>query len=400
MQICAIISEYNPFHAGHLHQITEIRRRLPGCSIVSILSGNYVQRGEPALWDKYLRAQCAVLAGGPDLVIELPIPAALSSAEGFARGGVQLAAALGCVTHLSFGCETGTQESLMRLAACLDSTAFDNQLRRQLTYGVSYAQAASRAAAALCPDGASLLDSPNDMLAVQYCRALQKLDCTIQPLVVRRHGAAHDGAPVQDIPSASYIRSLFHAGRETEAISLLPDACRETGSAARCHSWSDFDEAVLRYLRRISPEYICTLPDVSEGLENRFVAACREAASLPQLWELARSRRYPLSRIRRLTLCAYLGITDVLASLPPSFVTVLAMNQQGRQILKQLKTSCSLPVIVKPTQARAFSLQTPAQQLWTLTMQADDQYAFPAPAGTGWKQTPFYVENPSVALPR
>lgn len=393
MQICAIISEYNPFHAGHLHQIMEIRQRLPECLIVSIMSGNYVQRGEPALWNKYLRAQCAVTAGGPDLVIELPITAALSSAEGFARGGVQLAASLGCVTHLSFGCETGTEESLMRLAACLDSAAFDDQLRKQLTNGVSYAQAASRAAAALCPDCAALLNSPNDMLAVQYCRALQNINYSIQPLVVRRHGAAHDGVPVHDIPSASYIRSLFHSGKEAEAISLLPDACREAGSTARRHSWADFDEAVLRYLRRNSPEYIRTLPDVSEGLENRFVSACRDAADLPQVWELARSRRYPLSRIRRLTLCAYLGITDALASLPPSFVNVLAMNQQGRQILKQLKTSCSLPVIVKPTQARAFSPKTPAQQLWALTMQADDQYYFPSPAGTGWKKTPFYAKN-------
>ncbi|MDO5783730.1 MAG: nucleotidyltransferase family protein [Eubacteriales bacterium] len=393
MQVCAIISEYNPFHAGHLYQIREIRRRLPGCLIVSIMSGNYVQRGEPALWDKYLRAQCAVTADGPDLVIELPIPAALSSAEGFARGGVQLAAALGCVTHLSFGCETGTEKSLMQLAACLDSATFDDHLRKELTNGISYAQAASRAAAVLCPDCASLLDSPNDMLAVQYCRALRKIAPSIQPLAVRRYGAAHDGAPIDEIPSASYIRSLFHTGRDTEAISLLPDACRNAGKTARRHSWADLDDTVLRYLRRISPEYIRTLPDVSEGLENRFAAACRDAADLSEAWDLARSRRYPLSRIRRLTLCAYLGITDALSSLPPSFVTVLAMNQQGRQILKQLKTSCSLPVIVKPTQAHTFPPGTPAQQLWTLTMQADDQYYFPSPAGTGWKKTPFCAKD-------
>lgn len=392
MQVCAIISEYNPFHTGHLYQITEVRRRLPGCLIVSIMSGNYVQRGEPALWDKYLRAQCAVKAGGPDLVIELPITAALSSAEGFAQGGVQLAAALGCVTHLAFGCETGTEESLMRLAACLDSAAFDDQLRRQLASGISYAQAASRAAAALCPDCASLLDSPNDILAVQYCRALRKINPAILPLAVRRYGAAHDGAPVDDIPSASYIRSLFHSGDDAAAIALLPDSSHEIGKTARRHSWADFDDAALRYLRRLPPAYFRTLPDVSEGLENRFSAACRDATNLTELWEHARSRRYPLSRIRRLTLCAYLGITDALASLSPSFLTVLAMNRQGRQILKQMKNSCALPVVVKPVQARAFLPGTPAEKLWTLTMQADDQYYFPLPAGTGWKKTPYYAE--------
>ena len=100
MNICAIITEYNPFHAGHAHQITEIRRRLPDCAVISLMSGNYVQRGEPAIWDKYLRAACAVETGGPDLVLELPLTAALSSAEGFAQGGMRLADALGCVTHL------------------------------------------------------------------------------------------------------------------------------------------------------------------------------------------------------------------------------------------------------------------------------------------------------------
>ena len=104
MKVCAVISEYNPFHAGHLFQIREILRRMPDCYMISIMSGCFVQRGEPALWDKYFRAACAIRAGGPDLVLELPISAALSSAEGFAEGGVRLAAALGCVTHLSFGC--------------------------------------------------------------------------------------------------------------------------------------------------------------------------------------------------------------------------------------------------------------------------------------------------------
>ena len=139
MKICAIISEYNPFHGGHLLQIQEIRRQIPDIRIVSILSGNYVQRGEPALWDKYFRAACAVQAGGPDLVLELPLPAALSSAENFACGGIRMAQALGCVTHVSFGCETGTAETLMELAALLDSDAFSTALKHQLSTGISYA---------------------------------------------------------------------------------------------------------------------------------------------------------------------------------------------------------------------------------------------------------------------
>lgn len=387
MKICSIVSEYNPFHAGHLYQIQQIRNQIPDCLIVSIMSGNYVQRGEPALWEKYFRAACAVQAGGPDLVIELPLTAALSSAEHFARGGIQLTAALGCVTHLSFGCETGTAESLMELADMLDSEAFLQQLKQNLSAGMSYAQASAQAASVLHPVLASLLESPNDMLAVQYCRAIQQ-DCPQLELVaVRRVGAAHDGAPADGIPSASYIRSLLQSGNTSEAFALLPKAYREQCRTARCHSWNDLEAAALPYFRRLSPEYISTLPNVSEGLEHRFYAAARNAQSLQELWQASRSRRHPLSRIRRLTACAYLGITQDLAALPPAYVTVLAMNRNGRKILREMKKNCSLPVIIKPTQARALSGN--AKTLWDLTMSADDQYHFPEPAGISWKCTPF-----------
>lgn len=388
MQICAVISEYNPFHAGHLYQIQEIRRQLPQCTIVSIMSGNYVQRGEPALWDKYSRAEYAVRADGLDLVLELPLPKTLSSAEGFAYGGVQLANALGCVTHISFGCETGTEYTFMQLAACLDTPEFHTLLHKKLESGISYAQAAYAAAYALCPDCASLLNNPNDMLAVQYCRAIQKINPTIQPIAVRRYGAVHDGIPINNIPSASYIRSLFRDGKQQEAFALLPEQYRDICHNTRRHSWDELEQAVLRCQRNISPDYIRTLPNVSEGLENRYAAACRKAGSLSELWELARSRRYPLSRIRRLTLCAYLGITQEIVNLPPSFVTVLAMNTKGRQLLKHMKTACNLPVIVKPAQARLLN-----DPVWELTMRADDQYYFPQPAGTGWKSTPFYLNK-------
>lgn len=388
MNICAIITEYNPFHAGHAHQITEIRRRLPGCAVVSLMSGNYVQRGEPAIWDKYRRAACAVEAGGPDLVLELPLTGALSSAEGFARSGVLLAGALGCVTHLSFGCETGTEEQLLRLAGCLNSDAFAARLRALLPDSASYAHAAAAAARELCPQEASLLDSPNDLLAVQYCRFLLQCCPAIQPVAVRRRGAAHDGAPQDGIPSASYVRRLLRAGQQQEAFVLLPSACRRQGQSARQHGWDDLAPAALPFLRRITPEEIRALPGVSEGLEHRFYRACRSAQTMEELWDGVRSRRHPRSRVRRLALCAYLGITQELAALPPAYVLVLAMNARGREVLRAMKQTCALPVIVKPAQARA--LTGDAARLWSLTLSADDQFHFPAPAGTDWTQTPFY----------
>lgn len=389
MKICSIITEYNPFHAGHAYQIAQIRQKYPDIAIAAVMSGCYVQRGAPALWDKYSRAAFAVQAGGPDLVLELPIQAALSSAEGFARGGVQLIHAMGCTTHLSFGCESGTEASLMQLAAHLNTAEFQQLLQQHLQTGISYAQAASLATQTLCPNCAALLDSPNDTLAVQYCRAIQEIAPSIQPIAIRRKGAAHDGTPEDGIPSASHIRSLFCEQPE-QAFAFVPDSYREASRTLRRHSWSDMEAAVLPYLRRLTPEDIAKLPNVSEGLEHRFYAACQSADSLESLWEQARSRRHPLSRIRRLTMCAYLGLTQELADLPPAFLTVLAANTRGRTILKQMRSTCSLPLIVKPTQAR--QLTGTAKRLWEFTVRADDLYSFPAPAGTDWKQTP-YIEK-------
>ena len=391
MQVCAIITEYNPFHAGHAYQIAKIREKIPDCAIVSIMSGNYVQRGEPAIWDKYHRAAYAVQANGPDVVLELPLPAALSSAEGFARGGIQLANAIGCVTHLSFGCETGTEESLLSLASCLNSEEFAAVLQKHLPTCASYAHAASAAAHELCPQYASLLDSPNDLLAVQYCRSLLEICPHIQPIAIRRKGAAHDGTPEDNIPSASYIRSLFRSHQETNALALIPQAYRQNCRNARSHSWNDMEYAVLSYLRRLTLEDIRTLPGVSEGLEHRFWQACQKSTSLEDLWDCVRSRRHPLSRIRRLTLCAYLGITQQMTTLPPAFVTVLAMNDRGRQVLKTMKDTCTLPVIVKPLQAR--NLTGDAARLWNLTVSADDQYYFPEPGGKSWTGTPYYHKS-------
>ncbi len=391
MKVCAVITEYNPFHAGHLFQIREILRRMPDCCMISIMSGCFVQRGEPALWDKYFRASCAIRAGGPDLVLELPISAALSSAEGFAEGGVRLAASLGCVTHLSFGCESGTEQTLMQLAQWMDKPIFAQTLREHLASGISYAQAAQQTAQTLCPELAPLLASPNDLLAVQYCRAIRKYCPHIQPIAVRRIGAAHDGTPIDNIPSASYIRAQFHAGTVQTAMQLLPPEYREPAVTARRHSWQDLAPAVLPYLRRLTPEYIAQLPGVSEGLEHRFYAACQVSQSLEELCERTRSRRHLLSRVRRLTLCAYLGLTQDIAAAPLAFITVLGMNARGQQVLKAMKKTCPLPVIVKPTQAR--KLSDSAQKQWNFTVHADDLYYFPSPAGQDWKQTP-YIEKP------
>ena len=204
MEICGIICEYNPLHLGHQKQLSAVRQHLPGAGVVALMSGNYVQRGAPAIFDKSLRAEAAVRAGA-DLVLELPITASLSSAEGFAAEGVRILS--GFCSHLCFGAETGTEGSLMRTAEALLSSEFSEALRVQLDKGLSFP--AARQAAL----GSDLLSNPNDILAVEYCKAILSQNVNMQPLVIRREGSYHDEMPNAENPSATALRKMIKQGK-------------------------------------------------------------------------------------------------------------------------------------------------------------------------------------------
>ena len=380
MSVCGIIAEYNPFHAGHAYHCRRIRAQLPDAVLVSVMSGNYVQRGDLAVWEKYRRAGYAVRAGGPDLIFELSLPAALGSAERFAAGAVSQLLSTGCLTHLSFGSECGDAALLRRTAAVMQTPDFSDRLRQKLESGIGYAAASQAALQELFPEGAPLLGAPNDTLGIQYLRALG--DHPVSVLPVARIGAGHDAPPADGFPSASYLRALLAEGADTSAY-LAP----ETAGWPR-HTIQEHEDAILSYLRRLSPAELAALPDVSEGLENRLYRAVRESRTVSELVEACTSRRYARSRIRRLILCAWLGIRADLAALPPQYLRVLAFNDRGRALLKTMKQTASLPVITKPLAAQ--SLTGPAQQLWSLDMLADDLYHCPAPSGSGWRQTTVY----------
>ncbi|MGN1031149.1 MAG: nucleotidyltransferase family protein, partial [Butyricicoccaceae bacterium] len=355
MQVCAIISEYNPFHYGHFYQITRTRELLPDAAVVAFMSGNYVQRGDIAVWEKYTRARLAVQSGGPDLVLELPLTAALSSAEGFAQGAAAQIQAAGCITHLSFGSECGSAELLIRAAALTETEAFCQMRKCAMDEGLPYPAALHQAAMAVDPDCADVFAQPNDTLGLEYCRALRLYAKNVQPIAIRRTGAAHDSSETaQRICSASHLRTLLDQ-KTSCAREFLPPPADQILNLQRLHRIHEMEAAILPYLRRLSPEYLASVHGISEGLEYRFAEAAAKAQSLPQLYEGMKSKRYPLSRIRRAVLCAYLGITSELAARGPQYIRVLAMNQRGREVLRRMKTTCSLPVITKPTAARALT---------------------------------------------
>ena len=359
-KVAGVVAEYNPFHRGHAHQIAETRRALgEDCAVVCVMSGDFVQRGDAAVFDKFQRAEMAVRCGA-DLVLELPLRWSLSSAEGFARGGVHLLASTGVVTHLSFGSETGELAPLQHAADGLRDPALGELLREELKRGLSFPAARQNALERLIGEDAAVLTNPNDLLAVEYLRAIHDLDAALTPAAVRRVGAGHDAAGESDYPSASRLRERLRAGEDVSAWTPhLPDA--------EPVFLDDLEIALLSRLRALPPEAFAALPDCAEGLENVLYKAVHSAATLDDILAAAKSKRYPMSRLRRMLLCAALGVRRS-DGLPP-YLRVLAANERGRALLHTMRETASLPIITKPAAAREnadFRLTADAHDLYVL----------------------------------
>ena len=386
METAGIVAEYNPFHRGHAWHIAETRRRLGGdAPVVCVMSGHWVQRGECALADKWLRAALA-LDRGADLVVELPTPWAMASAESFARGAVSLLAATGVVDVLSFGSETGELAPLEEAAAALDAPDYPERLRAALGRGLSFPAARQEAAGAAC------LSAPNNNLGVEYLRSLRALGSTIRPLTVPRQGAGHDGPAAGGFASASELRRLLRAGRGEEAAPYL--TAPWSGELA---DMQHIERAVLARLRTMGEGDWAALPDGggAEGLPSRLAKAAREAVSLEDFYTRAKTRRYPHARLRRLALAAFLGLRAAERPAAPPYVRVLGLGGQGRVLLRRMKDTCPLPVIVKPAQAR--ELDGPARTLFESEARYTDLYGlcFPAPrpCGAEWIHSPVVGER-------
>ena len=380
MKIIGIVAEYNPFHAGHAYHIRETRRLLGGeTAVVAVMSGNWVQRGECAIFDKWTRAGMA-LAGGVDLVLELPTVWAAASAEGFAKGAMAILEATGVVDTLSFGSECGDIASLAELARCLNSPEFSSALRRELGPKKSFAQCRRQAAEHLLgPERAALLDTPNNNLGVEYLRFLP---AGMEAVTVPRRGAGHDsGETGSEFPSASLLRQQIRAGGGRE----------EPASLKWC------ERALIARLRSMALEEAEALPDSGDGLAARLLFAARQTAELDELYNLTKTRTYAHARVRRLALYALLGLRSQDIPAAPPYIRVLGFNRRGQALLKEMNQKASLPFFVKPAHIRRYSVE--AQALFALEERFTDLFAlcFPTPRPCGLERTtsPVVVkENP------
>ncbi len=372
MKLSAVICEYNPFHKGHSYQLSTLRNRLDCDGVVGVMSGNFVQRGDVACFPKELRARAA-LAHGMDLVLELPAVLTLHSAERYARNAVQTIDALGCVDNLVFGAECPDVDLLLGIAKALvqEDGNFIQQLKTNLAEGISFAAARAKAIRQILgPASADILNQPNNILAVEYCKALLQCNSKIRPVAILRKGPDHDAIQATDgFASASAIRQLLIKGED--ASPYLPMESLNLFQDQPVFSMASLEKTLIANLSLISLGDLQQIADVSEGLEYALKREVQRASSLDSLIQNVKSKRYAYSRIRRIVLNAYLGIRQKDTLLTPSYIKILDFNQQGQKILNHAKNYATLPLAKNGKQIKD---NPDALHLWQRELAIDRVY--------------------------
>lgn len=402
MSVIGIVCEYNPFHNGHEYHIRISRNKLGEDSpVICVMSGDFVQRGEPAVYSKFARAEAACLCGA-NLVIELPVPWALSSAESFARGSVALLSSLGA-THISFGSESGEVEVLEKIARTLLEPQLNNDIKLLLNQNpnMSYAFARQLAAEERLGELSRQMEMPNNILAIEYLKAIYELRLDINPMTVQRCGGGHDRVSNGPGPkSASELRSLIFKGKvPTEYIPGNAAGIyeREREQGREISDRGNFEIAMLSRLRMFSPEYFSSLPDGADGAGMRLYKACRSESSLNAILARTKTKRYAMSRIRRMCLNACLGVKAGMNEGVPPYARVLAADETGCALLKNISKKQSIPIITKPASVKAlgsecsdlFELGAYAHDLYTLGFSAE----YERKVGLDWQTSPKIVKS-------
>ncbi len=379
MGVCGIIAEYNPLHTGHRFLLSQALKQSE--AVVVAMSGNFTQRAEPALLSDRYRAEMALYSGA-NLVLQLPLPYAVSTAQTFARGGVSLLANTGLVDSLFFGSECGDIERLKTAANAVLAPETDKEILKFLEQGLAYPVARERAAEALFGEEVSaVLQNPNDILAVEYVRAILELQADMEPKTVKRQGAGHDAKTTEaGFASASYLRKALKNGEDIRAF--LPEASFEILEKAMKKGFAPSDygkleTAILAKLRVSKPEDFALLPDASEGLENRLLTAAKTATSLEELFTLTKTKRYTHARIRRLVLLFFLGVDKTLTEGDVPYLRVLAADKTGIELLRRMEQTAKVPILKRAADAKA--LEGRAKTMYALECRATDLYNLTLP---------------------
>lgn len=367
MKVCGIVAEFNPFHNGHAYLI-EKAHESGFTHVAAVMSGNFVQRGEPAVTETAFRAEAALRAGA-DLVIQLPVPFALSGAENFARGAVEILTSAGVIDSLVFGSECGDAEKLSECARILSSGGTDALIAEELGTGISYASARQRALESVSPSLSGIIREPNNILAVEYIKALNDLGSSVTAVTFKR-SVPHDSEVCRGgYASASAIREMIKKG---ENISEFVPAFYGDSVKFNIVDSNRFEAAVLCNMRKMSAGEIGTLPDISEGIENRVYSASQNSSSLDGLYGAAKTKRYSHARIRRIVMCAFTGITAADSASDAGYIRPLGINDRGAELLSLMKGRAILPVISRTSDIA--DLPREARRMFELECRATDLY--------------------------
>lgn len=396
MRTVGLIVEYNPFHNGHLYHLKQALETTGASYSIAVMSGNFIQRGEPAIVNKWARARMA-LAAGVDLVIELPFAYAVNSARNFADGAVRLLDATGVVDYLCFGSEAGTLSLLAPIAkiAHKEPGPFKKILKAELDKGNTFAKAQATALAATYTTYTSdnlqidsktletLLSTPNNILALEYLRALLEINSSIEPKTIQRIGAGyHDPLkPGSQIASATSIRKEFMAQPLDKALENIKRAVPDATFKILEEQFSlgkgpvllkHFNKIVLALIRRATPEDLRQIPDISEGLENRLKKSALTATCIETLISQAKTKRYTWTRLQRALMQYLINYTSLDATIfshagGPQYLRILGFSEKGKDLLSLIKERTRLPIITRPAEHFKSSMVEPDPQNYAIS---------------------------------
>ena len=374
MKICALIAEYNPFHLGHLKHINYIKKELGAEKVIVIMSGNFTQRGEIAVLNKFTRAKHAIMSGA-DAVIELPTVFATANAEVFAKGSIKILNSLGCVDGLCFGTESGEKEDFIKLAKILNSESkeYKLELKNQLDSGISLAKAKYQTAQALLKDSIdeNIMKTPNNILAIEYSKAILEQNSAIELFPMKRTGNHNDKNLRRGETSASSIREQLKIGKKRKLKPCLPPYVYKD---LKPYPYA-IDKILMSSILTKSATELEKTPDCTEGLENRIKALSKETKIVESLIEKVSTKRYTLSRIRRILLASFLGITkdftkECLKS--PMYAKLLAVKEESKDIISTLCENSSIPILTRKSDTS--KLKKTAKESYEIDIIANDIY--------------------------
>lgn len=423
MNVLGIVAEYNPFHNGHLYHLQKARQEAQADYVICVMSGNFVQRGEPALLDKWARAKMA-LSQGVDLVFELPVLYATRSAYWFAKGGILSLARTGLVTHVAFGVETPEPALLQEIALLLaqEPPAFRDLLRQGLKEGLSFPRARAKALFPRHREQQELLDNPNNVLALSYLQVLQEEQSPLIPIMLERQGSAYLDDTLKEgvLPSATALRHKLteNAAAErtdnpaiTDAFfsnlnnlsAYLPPATvqileNEYLAGKTPVSLQDLDSILLTLLRRTTKKDLQQIVDVSEGLENRIAKIAAQCHSLSDFLSSLKTKRYTYTRLQRFLIHLLLNYTksenDFLKDGPP-YLHLLGYTRKGQALLKMLKKKTALPLIIKGSQINKYLPTNPIlHRFWEYDVRATNLYTLLYPQSSTRCGNLNYLQRP------